>query len=171
MSKSKTLSYALRHHPEKFNLDMDNQGWVDVEQLLKNLKLTRPQLEKIVKDNDKKRFAFNSDQTKIRANQGHSVDINLNLSALHPPNILYHGTASRFITSIRKSGLHSGSRQHVHLTDDISTAQKVGSRHGKVVVLSIDCAKLQSDLGIQFYKSANGVWLVAETIPPGYIIF
>jgi putative RNA 2'-phosphotransferase len=132
-------------------------------------RLTRAVLEQVVAKNDKQRFALSGDGLSIRANQGHSVEIDLALAPAQPPDVLYHGTASRFLDSIRASGLHSGDRQHVHLSLDVPTATKVGQRHGKPVVLMIRTTTMAA-AGHGFYLSANGVWLT-ERVPAEFIVF
>lgn len=169
---SKTLSYVLRHRPEKFGLGLDAQGWCSVDELLaafarRNLELSREQLEHLVAHNDKKRFAFSEDGTKIRASQGHSLEIDLNYQPVRPPEMLYHGTAERFLSSILKEGLQKRRRHHVHLSPDTETALKVGQRHGKPVVLTIQAGRMYAD-GYLFYCSENGVWLTGE-VPPLYL--
>ena len=160
---SKFLSLILRHQPEKINLILDENGWTDVEELIEKstknkMKFSFEELEIVVDTNEKKRFAFNENKTKIRASQGHSIEIDLALEPIIPPKILYHGTAEKFQDSILVNGIKKMNRQHVHLSGDIETAIKVGSRHGKVVVLTILTEKMHED-GIHFYKSENGVWL------------
>lgn len=169
---SKTLSYVLRHKPEEFGLALDAEGWVNVTELLAALHVrghhvTPEQLHEVVATNDKKRFGLSADGTKIRANQGHSVAVELGLTPMTPPELLYHGTATRFLPSIRSSGLHSGSRQHVHLSADPATAVAVGSRHGKPVVLMVQAGKLHR-AGGQFFLSENEVWLT-QAVPPEYL--
>lgn len=169
---SKTLSYVLRHKPEEFGLALDAEGWVSVAELLAALHarghhVTPKQLHEVVATNDKQRFSLSADGAKIRANQGHSVAVELGLTPVAPPELLYHGTATRFLDSIRKDGLHSGNRQHVHLSADPATAVAVGSRHGKPVVLTVQAGRLHQ-AGGQFYLSANGVWLTAA-VPPEYL--
>jgi putative RNA 2'-phosphotransferase len=169
---SKTLSYVLRHRPEEFGLQLDAQGWVGVAELLRALHAHRhpatpEQLYEVVATNDKQRFSLSADGTKIRANQGHSVTVDLELTAVAPPELLYHGTATRFLDSIRKDGLRSGSRQHVHLSADAETAVAVGRRHGKPVVLTVQAGQLYRSGGL-FYLSANGVWLTLA-VPPEYL--
>jgi len=171
---SKFLSLVLRHKPEEIGLTLDENGWADVDELLRLVsaggrQLTRELLERVVAENDKKRFAFSDDGTCIRASQGHSIEIDLALTPSEPPELLYHGTASRFVDSIRETGLHSGDRQHVHLSLDAATATKVGQRHGKPVVLTIR-ARAMAAAGYQFFFSANGVWLT-DRIPPEFIDF
>lgn len=159
----KFLSLILRHEPSKIGITLDAQGWADVDELIAKCnkhhhRLTKDDLIEIVDTNDKKRYSFNHDRTKIRANQGHSIKIDLALDPAEPPEFLYHGTATRFVQSIREQGILKGSRQHVHLSLDVQTAVKVGSRHGKVEVLTILSGKMYRD-GIVFYVSDNGVWL------------
>lgn len=161
---SKFLSYVLRHHPELINLNLDENGWANVDELITKSKrdsyqgLTIEELNEIVETNDKKRFIFNEDKTRIRANQGHSIDINLALIPQKPPEFLYHGTAQSNIDSIFEKGIEKRNRQHVHLSQDIETATKVGMRHGKSVILTINTEKMFDD-GIEFYLSENNVWL------------
>ncbi len=169
----KFISLVLRHEPEFIELEMDEQGWVNVDELiakcaLKRISFTKLQLEEIVETNDKKRYSFNSDRTRIRANQGHSVDIELGLIALQPPEYLYHGTADRFIASILEKGIQKMSRQHVHLSKDKETAVKVGSRHGRPYVLTVMSGKMYQN-GIRFYQSENGVWLT-DCVSPEYLL-
>lgn len=162
---SKFLSLVLRHDPSRAGLTLDERGWIDVDTLLNGCQqagrpLTRSQLERVVRENDKQRFSFSEDGLRIRANQGHSVDIHLALIPESPPEMLYHGTATRFLESIRATGLQPGSRQHVHLSRDTETAIKVGQRHGKPVVLTIRAVELAAT-GQEFFCSDNGVWLTA----------
>lgn len=172
VSKSKFLSLVLRHKPEEIGLVLDQNGWAAIDELIalanaRGTNLSRAQIESIVENSDKKRFAISADGTKIRANQGHSVDIALGLSPQIPPERLYHGTATRFLELIRESGLHSASRQHVHLSSDLVTAEKVGSRHGKPVILTVESGQMARD-GHLFYLSENGVWLT-EAVPAKYL--
>ncbi|EJF52204.1 RNA:NAD 2'-phosphotransferase [Saprospira grandis DSM 2844] len=169
---SKFLSLILRHRPELLGLSLEAGGWLDVEQLLAaakahNKELDRELLEEVVCKNNKKRFAFNAEKTKIRASQGHSVDIELGYRAQAPPEILYHGTAQHFLDNILKEGLLKMDRHQVHLSADISTAENVGRRHGKLVLLVVQAQKMQA-AGYAFYQSANGVWLT-DTVPPEYL--
>lgn len=171
-SHSKYLSLLLRHDPGLIGLTLDAQGWAAVDELIelsqkKGKRFTRELLEEIVATDNKERYAFSPDGSKIRANQGHSIDIDLGLTPQTPPDILYHGTAGRFIASIMREGLKPGSRQHVHLSRDRQTALSVGQRHGKPVILIIDTAQMSAD-GFQFYLSENGVWLT-EHVPPIYL--
>lgn len=169
---SKLLSLTLRHRPQVLHLNLDAQGWCDTESLISNfnafnnrgLVLNRSLLKTIVENNDKKRFAFNSDGTKIRANQGHSIPIDLAYKAIRPPEQLYHGTAQRFLKPILKEGLIKRKRHHVHLSEDIDTARNVGQRHGKPVILVIHALEMH-EAGIPFYCSENGVWLTEKVLP------
>jgi putative RNA 2'-phosphotransferase len=164
---SKFLSLILRHKPEEIGLTLDENGWAHVDELIRlanqkgGREITRPLLDRIVADNDKKRFAFSEDGRRIRASQGHSVEVDLALPPASPPDLLYHGTASRFIESIRTHGLVPGNRQHVHLSLDKVTATKVGLRHGKPVILTVRAGAM-SAAGHTFYLSANGVWLTEK---------
>jgi putative RNA 2'-phosphotransferase len=166
-SVSKQLSYILRHHPDSVGLVLDENGWVNVESLLKAVNIDRTVLETVVADNDKKRFAFNDDKTMIRASQGHSVKIDLGYEPSVPPAILYHGTASANLKSIQNQGLIKGSRHHVHLSVDTETARNVGMRHGFPAILTVLAGKMVED-GYKFYISENGVWLT-EQVPPRYL--
>ena len=160
---SKFLSLILRHQPESIGLTLDENGWAAVEELReksvrKRIFFTPEELDEVVETNNKKRFAFNEDKTRIRASQGHSIDIDLALQALQPPDFLYHGTAETNISSILEKGIEKRTRQHVHLSADKETAAKVGMRHGKPVILTIRTGTMHKN-GILFYRSANGVWL------------
>lgn len=161
---SKFLSLVLRHQPEIINLNLDENGWTSVDELITKSKrdsyqgFTFEELEEIVETNDKKRFIFNEDKTRIRANQGHSVDIDLALKPQQPPEFLYHGTAETNMDSILEKGIEKRNRQHVHLSQDLETANKVGMRHGKPVILMIKTKEMFDD-GIEFYLSENNVWL------------
>ncbi|QEL20339.1 RNA 2'-phosphotransferase [Limnoglobus roseus] len=171
---SKFLSLVLRHKPEEIGLTLDANGWADVEELIRltnahGVSLTRPLLEQVVAENDKKRFAFSDDGRRIRASQGHSVEVDLALPPSEPPAELFHGTATRFLDSIRASGLHSANRQHLHLSPDAITATKVGQRHGKPVILIVRAGEMFA-AGHQFFLSANGVWLT-ERVPVEFIDF
>jgi len=171
---SKFLSLVLRHEPGKIDLELDDQGWADVNELiskaaLKNMVFSLSELEEVVVTNDKQRFAYNGDKSKIRANQGHSIDVELQLEKRQPPEVLYHGTVDKFLESIRAQGLQKMSRHHVHLSADRLTAEKVGNRRGKAITLVIRSGEM-SRAGIEFYQSANGVWL-ADSVPAEYIVF
>jgi len=168
------MSLVLRHKPQELGLRLDENGWTSVSEFLdkmnsKGNNLDFESLEEIVATNDKKRFAFNDEKTKIRASQGHSVTIDLALQEIVPPEILFHGTVEKFISEIKSKGLLKMSRQHVHLSKDKETAIKVGSRRGNPIILIIDSTKMHQD-GFKFYQSENGVWLTDE-VPSNYIQF
>ena len=172
-SISKFLSLVLRHQPEKIGLSLDENGWADVTELLRlsknaNVKFSLEDLINVVHENDKQRFVLEEGNTKIRANQGHSINIDLALDAIVPPNTLYHGTALVNLPSILKEGIKKQKRQHVHLSEDMDTATKVGSRHGKPIVLIINADQMHQD-GIHFYKSENNVWLT-DFVDAKYIL-
>lgn len=169
---SKFLSLVLRHKPEEIGLQLDQQGWASTRELLDKLQLRgmnvdMDQLREVVSTNDKQRFKLSEDESQIRANQGHSISIDLDLKPQEPPVVLYHGTAIRNKVSILEKGLIKGSRQHVHLSDHKDTAIKVGQRHGKPIVLVVDTQGMQAD-GFKFFRSDNGVWLT-DHVPPEYI--
>ena len=170
----KFISLILRHEPQKIGLTLDDAGWANVNELLaglksKNHEISFDQLKELVASNDKQRYSFNEDQTRIRANQGHSLNLDLQLEAQEPPEMLYHGTATRFLDSINEKGLVKGSRHHVHLSSNESTAQQVGSRHGKPVVLKIASGEMYKD-GYVFYCSENLVWLT-DQVPTEFISY
>ena len=169
---SKLLSLVLRHQPEVLGIQLDPNGWTDVDQLLVQLNHKCPgldfeRLETVVHTNDKQRFAFNADLTKIRANQGHSVKVDVELKPELPPEFLYHGTVDKFLDAIRTEGLKKGSRLHVHLSKDLETATKVGSRRGKPVILTVRASQM-AEAGHVFFLSENGVWL-CDVVPPSFI--
>lgn len=170
---SKFLSLILRHNPAAVGIELDNEGWADVTDLIVKINdkrgwgLTIDQLDHVVATNNKKRFAFSQDGRRIRANQGHSITVDLGLEPAEPPAVLYHGTATRFLDSIMEQGLISKSRQHVHLSWDTETATTVGKRHGKVVILRVDAAQMTADQHL-FYLSQNNVWLT-DHVPVKYI--
>ena len=169
---SKFLSLVLRHKPETIGLSLDANGWADIDTLVtltqsRSNRLTRELIEEVVVRNDKQRFVISDDGRRIRANQGHSIVVNLDLQPQQPPNVLYHGTATRFLDSIKAQGLQKRQRQHVHLSADLDTASKVGVRHGKLVILKIEAEKMLAE-GYTFYLSANEVWLT-DYVPPQYI--
>ncbi len=169
---SKFLSLVLRHKPETIHIHLDENGWVDVDELIEKLnnngaEISFEILEHVVKTNVKKRFAFNEDKSKIRASQGHSMKVDLNYKPISPPEKLYHGTSIRFLDSILKNGIEKRDRQHVHLSSDRQTALKVGQRHGKPTILEIQASKMH-EKGCKFYLSENNVWLT-EHIPTEYI--
>lgn len=171
---SKFLSLVLRHQPQKIGLIIDENGWANVDELLNKLnqyhwQIDRQTLEEVVKTNDKQRFAFDETKEKIRASQGHSIEVDLGLLPIEPPEILYHGTADKSLPGIQKEGLKSQSRQHVHLSENIETAIKVGQRHGKVIVLKVKAKEMYKN-GFSFYLSANNVWL-SDSVPLEFIVF
>jgi putative RNA 2'-phosphotransferase len=171
---SKFLSLVLRHQPEEIGIYMDNNGWVHVDELIlksneKGMAMDSVMLEEVVSTNDKQRFVFNEDHTKIRASQGHSVNVDLQLNAVQPPEYLYHGTVEKFLGDIMKDGLRKMQRTHVHLSTDIDTAAKVGSRRGKPIILTVHAGDMHSD-GHIFYLSENVVWL-CDHVPVKYIKF
>ncbi len=169
---SKFLSLVLRHKPEIINLNLDKNGWGNVNDLLLNKKLsfTYEELIEVVNTNDKQRFSFNDDKSRIRANQGHSInELDLELEKTSPPEYLFHGTVLKFIPAIREKGLLKMNRQHVHLSKDIATATKVGIRRGKPIILQIRAKELEEN-GHIFYLSKNKVWLT-DNVPPEYINF
>jgi putative RNA 2'-phosphotransferase len=171
---SKFLSLVLRHRPEQIGLQLDTSGWASVDELLRlanaaGRRLTRAELQEVVAQNDKQRFSLSEDGARIRANQGHSVPVDLGLDATRPPELLFHGTALRNLRSIQRGGLHRHGRQHVHLSPDEATATKVGARHGKPVVLTIEADSMHR-AGLEFFLSANGVWLT-EHVPARFIRF
>lgn len=172
LKTSKFLSYVLRHRPDSIGLVLDGAGWASINELIRKArsagkKLSRTLIEEVVANNDKQRFALSADGERIRASQGHSVDIDLDLKPLQPPEVLYHGTATRFLESIMARGLQPGSRRHVHLSADIGTARKVGQRHGKPVILELD-ARAMHQAGLVFFRADNGVWLTAH-VPPAFL--
>lgn len=171
---SKFLSLVLRHQPETAHITLDAAGWVNVEDLLAGCAkahrtISRADLEHIVATNAKKRFEFSADGTRIRASQGHSVEVDLNYESKEPPSILYHGTATRFLESIRVQGLLKMQRHHVHLAAETKVTLQVGARHGKPVLLTILASAMRA-AGHTFYCSTNGVWLV-EHVPPEFVRF
>jgi putative RNA 2'-phosphotransferase len=171
---SKFLSLVLRHRPERIGLALDENGWADVGELIEKagahgVTLTREWIAEIVATSDKQRFALDTEGRRIRANQGHSVDIDLGLDPTEPPAVLFHGTAARTVPAIRSEGLRPGNRQHVHLSRDDATAIKVGQRHGRPVVLRIRSGEMWAR-GMPFFCSDNGVWLT-KAVPAEYIEF
>lgn len=169
---SKFLSLILRHKPETIGLELDEQGWASIDDIICRASahgrvLDRGMIDEVVATNDKNRFSISSDGTKIRANQGHSVQVELGLTPVKPPSALYHGTATRFLESILSQGLHPSGRHHVHLSSDRETAKKVGQRHGKPVILKVEAGAMDS-AGHVFYRSDNGVWLT-DHVPVQYI--
>lgn len=168
----KYISLILRHSPETIGIKLDANGWANTKELIekcakKGKRFSMDELEEIVATNEKKRYSFNDDKSMIRANQGHSIKIDLELTAVEPPEFLYHGTADRFYSSIQAEGIKKMSRQHVHLSKDKKTATTVGSRHGKPLILTILAGKMYAD-GVEFFISENGVWLT-DYVDPKYI--
>jgi len=160
---SKFISLVLRHKPQAAHITLDEHGWADVKELLNGIndtgrKIDMAVLEEIVATDNKQRYSFNQDKTLIRANQGHSVSVDVELKEQEPPEILYHGTAAGFIGNIRNEGLKPMSRLYVHLSKDVETALKVGKRHGEPVVLKVHSGEMHRN-GYKFYLSENGVWL------------
>ncbi len=168
---SKFISLILRHKPETIGISLDEHGWADVDELIAGISKSRPfsmkDLERIVINDNKQRYSFNEDKTKIRANQGHSIDVDVELQEMIPPDVLYHGTGEKSVSFIDKEGLKPMNRLYVHLSKDIETAIKVGSRHGRPVIYAVDCKAMIKD-GYLFYLSKNGVWLT-KSVPLGYL--
>lgn len=169
---SKILSLVVRHQPEYLDIKLDNSGWADVTEIIaamnrKGILVNQTIIEEVVKLNDKQRFVLNSDHSLIRANQGHSVEVDLELKPVVPSDELFHGTTDKFIDSIFASGLQKQDRHHVHLCENIQTAIAVGSRRGKPVLIKIDAATMYRE-GFSFYVSPNGVWLTDE-VPADYL--
>ena len=168
---SKFISLVLRHNPDAAHITLDEHGWAYVDELLIGIngtgrKINKDILEEIVAADQKQRYSFNQDKTLIRANQGHSIPVDVELKEQEPPEFLYHGTASRFLDSIEEEGLKPMSRLYVHLSKDIDTAVKVGQRHGRPVILKIRSQEMYRD-GHRFYLSENGVWLTKK-VDAGY---
>jgi putative RNA 2'-phosphotransferase len=169
---SKYLSRHLRHEPERLGLTLEPGGWVRVDELLQacaahGFAITADDLREVVARNDKRRLSFDDDAVRIRANQGHSVEIDLGLAPATPPDLLFHGTGAGSVESILRHGLQRRGRHHVHLSADRETARRVGARHGKPVVFDVAARRMQAD-GHTFFVSDNGVWLTDE-IPPAYL--
>jgi putative RNA 2'-phosphotransferase len=165
---------VLRHQPQLIGITLDAEGWVAVDELLTaaarhGQAISEDQLDEVVWTNDKQRFSFSPDGSMIRANQGHSVEVNLRLDPVEPPELLFHGTVERFLASIREQSLVRGKRHHVHLSADRETAVRVAQRRGRPVILVIESGRMHRD-GRQFFQSANGVWLT-EAVPPIYLQF
>lgn len=169
---SKYLSKYLRHQPEQLGLELEPGGWVPVEKLLAacaraGMRITREELDEVVARNNKQRFGFDESGERIRAKQGHSVVVDLQLDPIAPPDVLYHGTSRKSVEPILREGLRKMQRHHVHLSADIATALVVGRRHGPAVVFSVETAAMHAD-GHVFYRSDNGVWLV-DRVPSRYL--
>ena len=171
---SKFLSLILRHQPESVGIQLDENGWVEVNVLLAAINirgraLSLEQLQCVVRDNDKQRFAFSEDGKRIRANQGHSVNVDLDYQPATPPKVLLHGTPEKFVESIRAEGLKKMARHHVHLHTNPDIAAAVGRRRGKEVVLRVDAQRMHEQ-GHEFFVTPNGVWLV-DSVPPEFLEF
>lgn len=169
----KYIAFILRHHPEAIGMKLDEHGWARTKELIAEIAKSRPfdmqMLEEIVRTDSKQRYSFNEDKTKIRANQGHSIPVDVELEQKTPPDVLWHGTGEKYVESINKIGLLPKSRLYVHLSKDYGTAKAVGSRHGKPVVYRVNAKQMAED-GYPFYLSVNGVWLIKE-VPVQYFSF
>ena len=167
----KFISLILRHKPDVIGITLDEHGWANVDELIAGVSKTHPlnmsTLEQIVAEDEKQRYSFNEDKTLIRANQGHSIPVDVELKQKEPPEILFHGTGEKYMESIRMQGLLPRTRLYVHLSDDAETAKTVGARHGKPVVLVVRSGQMHRD-GYRFYRSVNGVWLT-KMVPPEYL--
>lgn len=171
---SKFLSYVLRHQPDAVGLELDRAGWAPVDVLLvrateNGQTISHEQLLEVVETNDKRRCELSVDGAMIRARQGHSVPVQLGYEVVEPPELLYHGTAARNLASIRAEGLSRGKRHHVHLSTDRELMRKVGQRHGRPVLLSVEARRMH-EAGYRFYRTGNDVWLT-EHVPPEFIAF
>ena len=168
---SKFISLVLRHKPEEIGVTLDEHGWANVDELIAGIAKTQPfdmsMLEEIVRTDEKQRYSFNEDKTLIRANQGHSIPVDVELEQKTPPELLYHGTGEKYAASIDAQGLIPKSRLYVHLSPDYDTAVKVGSRHGKPVVYTVAAGEMQKN-GHAFYQSVNGVWLT-KNVPVEFL--
>ena len=169
---SKFLSFVLRHNPESIGLKLDENGWAETKDLLEKMNgnafvVTAEMLDHVVATNNKQRFSFNETKTRIRASQGHSIEVELNLKKTTPPQYLYHGTAEKFVNAILLTGLEKRNRQHVHLSNDMETAIQVGQRHGKPRVFIVESEKMNFE-GFLFYLSDNAVWLT-DNVPVNYL--
>ena len=169
---SKFISLILRHKPEAIGIKLDEHGWANVDELIEGISKTQEfnmeMLEEIVRTDEKQRYSFNDDKTLIRANQGHSIDVDVELEEKEPPQMLWHGTGEKYIDSIMRQGLIPKSRLYVHLSADEETAIKVGKRHGNERILSVKSGDMYKD-GYKFYLSKNGVWLTKE-VPVKYLV-
>ncbi|HAJ73341.1 MAG TPA: RNA 2'-phosphotransferase [Lachnospiraceae bacterium] len=170
---SKFISLILRHRPETIGVSLDEHGWADVQELIDGINSTdghaldMEMLEEIVRTDEKQRYSFNGDHTLIRANQGHSISVDVELEEKTPPDILWHGTGEKYVDSIDVQGLIPKSRLYVHLSPDTETARKVGGRHGRPVIYEINCREMTKD-GFQFFLSANHIWLT-KNVPARYL--
>lgn len=167
----KFIALILRHRPEAIGIKLDKHGWADTDELIRGIARTRyfdmSDLERIVSNDDKGRYEFNGDRTKIRARQGHSVNVDVELEEKTPPDVLFHGTGEKYVSSILQQGLKRCARLYVHLSKDVDTAIKVGARHGKPVVFKVASGRMSQD-GYRFFLSRNGVWLT-EMVPARYL--
>lgn len=164
---SRFISLILRHKPEEIGITLDEHGWANVDELLNGVQIDMPTLEHIVATDDKQRYSFNEDKTLIRANQGHSIPVDVELEEVKPPKFLWHGTGEKYMQDIYRAGLIPKSRLYVHLSLDTETALMVGKRHGRPVLLRVDALKMHED-GHKFYLSKNGVWLT-KSVPISYL--
>lgn len=168
---SRYISLILRHKPETIGITLDEHGWANVDELITGVSRTHPLtmelLEEIVRTDEKQRYSFNGDKTLIRANQGHSIPVDVELPRLEPPAVLYHGTGQKYVPSIDRQGLLPKSRLYVHLSADEDTAAKVGRRHGEPVIYAVQAGRMSAD-GYSFYRSVNGVWLTKK-VPTEYL--
>lgn len=169
---SKYISLILRHKPEVIGITLDEHGWANVSELVTGIRKDNPEfdievLEEIVVTDSKQRYSFNEDKTLIRANQGHSIPVDVELEEKQPPKFLYHGTGEKYVASINEIGLIHKSRLYVHLSKDVETAEQVGKRHGKEVVYQVNAGQMYKD-GYKFFLSANNVWLTKE-VPVKYL--
>lgn len=170
-NNGKFLALILRHKPQTIGITLDEHGWANVDDLISGIQKDRPfdmaMLEEIVATDDKQRYSFNADKTRIRANQGHSIKVDVELERKTPPEILWHGTGRKYVDNIDAQGLKKKSRLYVHLSKDYETAVKVGKRHGEPVIYEVNAGQMTCD-GYEFYLSANGVWLT-DHVPPQYL--
>ena len=170
---SRFISMILRHKPEEIGITLDKHGWANVQALIDGINATGRHhldmdiLKEIVRTDEKQRYSFNEDQTLIRANQGHSIPVDVELQEAVPPAVLYHGTGEKYVRSIDAQGLLPQSRLYVHLSEDLETAKKVGQRHGRLTVYTVDCTRMLAD-GYKFYLSVNHVWLT-KAVPAEYL--
>lgn len=172
-SVGRFISLILRHHPETIGITLDEHGWADVDDMIAGInrsgryRLDRSILDEIVRTDEKQRYSYNEDHSLIRANQGHSIRVDVELEEAVPPDILWHGTGEKYVASIDQQGLLPKSRLYVHLSPDVETARTVGSRHGKPVIYEVDCRAMTED-GYRFFLSANHVWLT-KSVPEKYL--
>ena len=169
---SRYMSLILRHKPDVIGISLDEHGWANVEELIQGIAKNNPGfnkeiLEEIVRTDNKQRYSFNDDKTLIRANQGHSIPVDVELEEKEPPEYLYHGTGEKYVESINRQGLIPKSRLYVHLSKNVKTAESVGERHGRPIVYLVHSGKMYKD-GYKFYLSANGVWLTKK-VPVEYL--